>query len=151
MVISEIHWLSASSFIWKCSKFNPNLKTLSKNGEKGFCFWENWIWTDCVRLSLLGREYLSSAGNVWRNSLKILHINKRDFFKLNCLWSDQYTWQRRQRSDLNSVLARLPCCLLKGTVKRQFLDIYLRMFFGVRNFGNTLAMTVIFFLEMSRI
>ena len=36
--------------------------------------------------------------------------------------------------------------LVKGGLKREFIDIYLIMFFGVRNFGNKSAMTVIFFL-----
>ena len=35
-----------------------------------------------------------------------------------------------------------------GLQKRDFLDIYLTTFFGIRNFGNTLAMKVIFFLKV---
>ena len=41
------------------------------------------------KLSLLRREYLSLAVNVLRNSYKVLHIPKTDFFKLNYLQNDQ--------------------------------------------------------------
>ena len=34
----------------------------------------------CVKLSLLRREYLSSAVNVLTNSYKALHLTKTDFF-----------------------------------------------------------------------
>ena len=50
------------------------------------------------------------------------------------------------RSDLKSVWARLACCLSKGTLKRYFSYIYLTTLLEVRNFGNTLAMIVVFFL-----
>ena len=52
---------------------------------------------------------------------------------------------------MNSVCARLPCCLLKCTVKHHLLDIYLTTFFGVRNFGNTLAMAVTFFCKCQKL
>ena len=38
--------------------------------------------------------------------------------------------------------------LVKGCFKREFVDIFLIMGFGVRNFGNTSAMRVIFVLKM---
>ena len=38
---------------------------------------------------LLIREYFSSAVNVLTNSLKILHLTKRDFLQLSYLQSDQ--------------------------------------------------------------
>ena len=55
--------------------------------------------------------------------------------------------QRCCGSDLNSVLARLPCCFSNGPAKHGFLDICLRTFSGIRNFGNTSAMRVIFLLK----
>ena len=42
------------------------------------------MWMGCIKLSLLGREPLSTALVVLRNSLKLLHITKRDFLLLNC-------------------------------------------------------------------
>ena len=41
--------------------------------------------------------------------------------------------------------------LVEGSSERDFLDIYLTTFFGVRKFKNTSAMRVIFFLEMFKI
>ena len=38
----------------------------------------------CIKLSLLARQPLSTALVVLRNSLKLLHITKRDFLQLNC-------------------------------------------------------------------
>ena len=44
-----------------------------------FCFWDNWISIVCIQLSLLMREYLSSAVNVLRKGLKNFHVSKSDF------------------------------------------------------------------------
>ena len=74
-----------------------------KNEGNIFFLSDNIVWIGCVQLSPLRREYLSSAVNVLTNSLKISHMTKRDFFKLNYLRSDQYIWQNGRRSDLNSV------------------------------------------------
>ena len=51
-------------------------------------------------------------------------------------------------SDFKSVLARLPCYLLKGPLKGDFLDIYLNTFFGVPKLKNTSRMRVITFLKI---
>ena len=55
-----------------------------------------------------------------------------------------------RRPDCKSVYARLPCCLWKDPLKRDFSDIYLITFFEVANFGNTSTMRVIFFLKCSK-
>ena len=44
-----------------------------------FCFWDKYIWIVCIHLSLLIREYLSSAVNVLRKGLKNFHVSKSDF------------------------------------------------------------------------
>ena len=54
-------------------------------------------------------------------------------------------------SDFKSVLARLPCYLLKGPLKGDFLDIYLNTFFGVPKWKNTSRMRVITFLKIFKI
>ena len=91
-VILEIHWLWGSSFFRKCSKFNVNFRNVEKNWEKFFCFWDNRIEIGCFKFSLLKIQYLSSAFNVWANSLKIFHSIKRDFLQLNYLRCDQKIW-----------------------------------------------------------
>ena len=42
----------------------------------------------CVNLSLLRREYLSSAVNVLTNTYKALNLSKKDFFQVNYLQND---------------------------------------------------------------
>ena len=54
------------------------------------------------------------------------------------------------RPDCNSVWASLPCCLSKGLLKRDFLDLYLITFLGEGYFKNTSAMTVIFLKKSSK-
>ena len=51
----------------------------------------------------------------------------------------------------NSVSGRLKCFFSKSTLKLFFFDIYLTTFLEVRNFGNTLAISVIFCLNMLEI
>ena len=55
------------------------------------------------------------------------------------------------RSDFNSVSAHLPCHLSMVPLKRDFFDIYLTTFCGVRMLKNTSAMRVIFFLKSSKL
>ena len=66
-------------FFWKCSKFNTDSKNEEKNLGKMFCFWDKGIWFVCIHLSLLLREYPSSAVNVLRKGLKNFHESKSDF------------------------------------------------------------------------
>ena len=61
----------------------------NKKIRKSFLFGENCVLIGCVKLSLLRREYLSSAVNVLTNSYKALRLTKTDFFRLNYLPNDQ--------------------------------------------------------------
>ena len=60
-----------------------------KKIRKSFLFGDNCVRICCVKLSLLRREYLSSAVNVLTNRYKALHLTKTDFFRLNYLPNDQ--------------------------------------------------------------
>ena len=79
-------------FFGKHLQFKLYFKNEAKNWEKVFCFWNNCIWIGIVKLSLLRIGYLSLTSNVFTCSPKIWHVNKRDFFQLNYLASDQWTW-----------------------------------------------------------
>ena len=114
------------------------------------CFWDKCIWIGSLRFSLLRREYLSSTVNVLINSLKILHVTKRDLFQLNYLHSDEWIMWRCCRLDWNCVSVHLPCCVSKCPMKRDVLDNYLTMCFEVLNFGNTSVMRVIFYCKCSK-
>ena len=150
-VASEINKLWASSFFWKYSKLYLDIENTLKNREKVFSFWGNCMWMGCINLCLLGREHLSTALIVLKNSLNVWHITKRDFSQLNCLLVEQWICRRCSRSDLNRVETILPCSSFKGNLQRDFLHIYLTTFFGGRSLWNKLAMSVIFLLKMFKI
>ena len=127
-VISEIQKLCGSSFFSKCSKFGLNFKNAEINSENFFCFLQNCIWIGIVKLSLLRTGYFSSPANVLTSSTKILHVNKRDFFQIHRLGSDNWIRSRCCDADFNSAWVCLPCCLSKVPLKQHFLEIYLRLF-----------------------
>ena len=76
----EKNQLWGSSLVWKCSKFNVNFENAINNSENAFCFWDNCVRIGCLKLSLLRREYLSSAVNVLGNSYKPLYLTETNFF-----------------------------------------------------------------------
>ena len=115
-------------FFSKYFKFNLDSENAPRNWEKLVCFWDNCIWIGTIKLSLVRAGYFSSVANVLKSSPKIWHVKNRDFFQLNWLGSDQWIWRRCCEADLNSAWARLPCCLSKGRLKGDFLDIYLTTF-----------------------
>ena len=88
-VISEINQLWGSSLFWKCSKFKVDFENATKNWEKAFCFLDNCVRICCVKLSLLRKEYLSSAVNVLTKSYKALRTTKIYFFSHKYLPDDQ--------------------------------------------------------------
>ena len=123
-VNSEIQKLWGSIFVSKCLEFNLDFKNTAKNWEKVFSFSDNSIRTGIVKFSLLKRGYFSSASNVLTSSTKILHVNKRYFFQLNWPGNDHWIWQKCCSVDFDCAWQHLPCCLSKGPIKRNFLDIY---------------------------
>ena len=127
-VNSEIQKLWGSIFVSKCLEFNLDFKNTAKNWEKVFSFSDNSIRTGIVKFSLLKRGYFSSASNVLTSSTKILHVNKRYFFQLNWPGNDHWIWQKCCGVDFNCAWQHLPCCLSKGPIKRNFLDIYMTSF-----------------------
>ena len=70
----------------KMYKIESKFRKWKKNWDNIFRFWDNCVWKCCYKLSLLRTEYLLSGVNRLTNSPMILHITKRDFFNLSCLW-----------------------------------------------------------------
>ena len=60
--------------------------------EKNLFVFEISVPIGCVKLSLLRREYWSSAVNVLTNTYKALHLTKTDLFRLNYLQNDHKIW-----------------------------------------------------------
>ena len=57
LVSTKIQKLWGSSFFSKRSKFQLDFKKAVKKSKKVFCFWDNFIWIDIVKLSLLRAGY----------------------------------------------------------------------------------------------
>ena len=127
-VISETKKLWLSSFFSKSSKFNLDFENVPTKSEKFWSFWDNSIWIAVVKLPLLETGYFSSAADKLTSSPTIWHVYQRDFFQINFLGSDWWIWSRCCDEDFNSAWARLPCCLSKIPLKRDFLDIHLITF-----------------------
>ena len=66
-------------FFKKCLQFDLDFKNAEPNSQKVFRFLYNWISFGYVKMSLLTREYFSSAVNLLTNSQKIDHMTKSDF------------------------------------------------------------------------
>ena len=62
---------------------NVDFRNAIKNAEKFFCFKDNGVWTFCVKVCILLREYVYPAVNVLTNSPNILDLTKADLFQLN--------------------------------------------------------------------
>ena len=105
-----------------------DVKNAARNWEKKNCFRDKCIWNAVIKLSPLSRGFFSSAANVSTSSPKIWHVNNRDVFQLNWPRGAQSIRERFCHADFHSGSARLPCCLSKGPLKRDFLDIYLTTF-----------------------
>ena len=89
LVSSKIHLLWGSSFFGKCWKSNLNFENSKKKSQIIFRFLDNCIWKCCHRLCLIRKEYLLSALNRLKSSLKIFHITERNLLTLNCIHRDQ--------------------------------------------------------------
>ena len=76
-------------FFLKIFKIWARFQKSCKKLRKPFIFWDNCIRTGIAKLSLLRTGYLSSASKLLTSSPKIWHVNKRDFFQLNWLGTDQ--------------------------------------------------------------
>ena len=112
---------------------------MQKKLENIFCFWDDYTPKGCYKMFLLRTEYLLSAMNGLRNSSKIW-ISLRETFS---------TWIAF--TGINKYGIPLPFYLLKGLLKRDFLDIYLTTSCGVRKFKNTSAMRIILLLKIIKV
>ena len=78
------------NFYSKIFKISARFPKWSKKFRKNFFFWDICIWIGILKLSLLITGYFSSAANQLTSSRKILHVNKKEFFKL--IWLGNNHW-----------------------------------------------------------
>ena len=91
-LLSTVNVLASSLKTLHSTTIDFSQTKKKKNWEKGFRFWDNINWIGCVKLSLLRREYLSSAVNVLTSRIKVLHRTNIDFFQLNYVQRDEQIW-----------------------------------------------------------
>ena len=172
-VISEIENLWGWCFVSKEVKFKLDFKNSAENSGKFFCWWDNCIWIGTVKLSLLRKGYFSSAANVLTTRLKIWDVNNGDIFQLNWLGCDQrkdkgavmeiwtvlrHVYHVAWFDLIKLLLCRFQQCwgnftmlLVEGFSETRLFTHLSDRHFGVRIFGNTKSMIVIFFFKIFKI
>ena len=108
----------------------------------------NWLRET---LTFIEREYLSSWVHNLSNSLKTSDTTKIEFFELKFFQIDKKIWQNYCREDFSSVSEHLTCWLSISVLSQGFLGIYITTLFAGHNFGNKLAMRVIFVFKTFKI
>ena len=129
-VTSKIHQLWGLSFFWKCSKYYLHFKNADKNWENVFTSRGNCIWIAYFKLSLPRREYF------WltvKSSLRFCISLRETFSNLIAFRVTNKFGKKLCHSDFSTVWSHWPCCLSKGSLKRDFCDIYLTTFFEMRS------------------
>ena len=119
--------------------------------QKVFRFLDNCIWIRSRKISQPWIGFLSPDANVLKNTSKISHIDKRDTPQIISYHSDAKIWQMCSHADFTSVWDALTCWLSKDVLKQCFLEIGLTKSLTLCNFGNTLAVTIIFFFKIFKI
>ena len=119
-------------FFWKCLNLDVYLKNANKNREKFFSFSHKCIWTVCIELSLLWREYLPSAVHVLTKNLERFHITSRNFFQLNYLHSHQWIMVKMLALRLNQSFGPLTMFSLDGSSQMElFIHLPNHVFRGL--------------------
>ena len=120
--------------------------------KKGFLrFSDNCICIGSCKFSQSSTGYLSSAGNVLTNTFRILPNTTADVFRINFPQNDEKHDKIALKGHFAGIWDTFTCWLSKRVPKRRFLQKGLTKFFTVCNFGNTSAMTIIFFLKTFKI
>ena len=119
----------------------------NKKRRKSFSFLRQLHLNCSYKFSQYWKGYLLAAVNVLRNIPKILLNTTGDIFQINFSQTDQNTWKKRSHGNFGGLLDTFTCWLSKRFLKRRFLESFLTKIFTVFNFGNTWAMTIIFFVQ----
>ena len=138
-------------FFSKCLKFDAESINGTKNWGKVCRFSYNYIWDENGKFSQSSIGYLPTAVNVLRNIPKISPDSTGDIFQINFSRNYENTCWKCSHGGFASIWETLSCWVSKRVPKRRFFQIVLTEFFTVFNFGNTLAMSIIFFFKMFEI
>ena len=142
---TTIFFLRKIKIWWRFNKRNTKLR------RKFFPFYSNSVSIGNSKFSQSQTGYLSSVANVLTNTPKISNFHKRNIFQLILFQSDCKIWNKCSHAGFTSVWHPLTRWLSKEVLKRCFLESDLTKSLAVCNFGNTLAITIIFFSKMFEI
>ena len=131
-------------------KISCKFQKWNKKFRKMFCFLDNCIWIESRKFPQLWQGYMSLAVYVVTNTPNIANITKRDIFQISFPQCDEKLWSKCFHADFTDVCNPLTSWLLKGVLKRSFLDICLTMSVPLLNSSNKLLATIIFFFKMSK-
>ena len=81
----------------------------------------------------------------------ISNFNQGDIFQIISPHSDEKIWYKSSHEDFTTVNNRLTCWLSKDVLRRRWIVSGVTKPYTVVNFGNTLAMTLFFFLKIFKI
>ena len=81
----------------------------------------------------------------------ISNFNQGDIFQIISPHSEEKIWSKCSHEDFTSVWYRLTCWLSKDVLRRRWIVSGVTKPWTVANFGNTLAMTMFFFLKLFKI
>ena len=95
--------------------------------------------------------HLASAVNVLTKNPKISLNTRGDIFQINFPEKNEKTWSKRSHGAFASIWDAFTCWLSMRALKRRLLGSGLSKFFTACNFGNILAMTIIFCFKMFKI
>ena len=122
-----------------------------KNSEKFFRFSDNCIWIRSGKFSQSWTQYLSSTVNRLTKSRKISPSTRLNIFQIKFFKNNEKSRKKRCDGDFASIWDAFTCWVSKRALKGRLLDSVLNKLFRVANFGNTLAMTIIFSIKMFNI
>ena len=81
----------------------------------------------------------------------ISNFNQGDIFQITSPHSAEKIWQKFSHEDFTSFWIRLTCWLSKNVLRRRWIVSGVTEPWTVANFGNTLSVTIFFFLKMFKI
>ena len=123
----------------------------NQNWEKLFYFSNSCIWIGRAKFWQSWTKYFPSVVNVLILTRQISLITSGDIFQINFPEKNEKTWSKRSHGAFAGIWHAFTCWLSMCVLKRRLLGSGLSKFFTACNFGNILAMTIMFCFKMFKI
>ena len=126
-------------------------KWKKKKFKNFFRFSSKCIWNGSCKFSQPWTGYLPSVVNVLPNIPKISPNTRGNIFRINFPENNKRTWEKGSHGNITRSSDAFTCWLSTPILKRCSWESFLTNIFTVSNFGNALAMTIIFSFKMFKI